>query len=303
MAFDPDERTFTNVWGVYQMANAKRCRLTSRHDTMEQANRVARSVWNQFDPRGISDGMVFCDEPNKPYHVFNCVNDNAGCLDVEVREMPLYDFNLSQLKRLARDQCINTDGCKRKKEYHDRIKAFLQPKVDENDAKLKAEREKERKKREAEKAENAKSNKRKRDNIVVIGDEMMPKGKKQKLDSNTENDEERNKLIKMGIPSQLHKYKWLYQNCNELNQESRDKIVNFMLGKYMKQDEEMEEILINRELTSNDITTDVVVKLLFKERRWTKVIRKRKKIKRNPDQVDIEKKKVINDKNGPIVID
>ena len=106
------------------MINATRDRLSSVHDSMEEANRAARRVWDQFDPRGISDEVITCDEPDKPYDVFKCVNDNACSVSVSVQEMYLSSLRVDQIKQIGYDYSINLDGCKRKKEFINEFNLF-----------------------------------------------------------------------------------------------------------------------------------------------------------------------------------
>merc|ERR1712232_447714 len=48
-------------------------------------------------------------------------------------------------------------------------------------------------------------------------------------------DPEKQRLLDLGIPENLHRFAWLHTNCNELTQQNRDKIVLFMTGQYMRQ--------------------------------------------------------------------
>ena len=70
---------------------------------------------------------------------------------------------------------------------------------------------------------------------------------------------------------------WLYNDCNMLNDDGRKTIVDFMLGRYTKDDVDTEEVILNREVNGN-CTKDTVFKMLFKERKWKKIIRKKTKI-------------------------
>merc|ERR1712087_207158 len=48
-------------------------------------------------------------------------------------------------------------------------------------------------------------------------------------------DPEELRLIAMGIPKALHKFKWLHTDCNQLKTESRTKIVKYLTGRYTQE--------------------------------------------------------------------
>eukprot|EP01083_Nonionella_stella_P025913 71355_1 len=69
----------------------------------------------------------------------------------------------------------------------------------------------------------------------------------------------------------LSKYKWLTQDCNQLNEESRNKIISYLNGKYIKNDVDKEDVLINKRVDEKGLIRKSVFRMLFKERKWKKV--------------------------------
>ena len=80
----------------------------------------------------------------------------------------------------------------------------------------------------------------------------------------------------MGIPMQLHKFKWLYADCNQLTQDGRGKIVQYMTGKYSQEGVEKEDVLLNRVDEGEGVIKDSVFRMLFKTKNWKKVTLKRR---------------------------
>ena len=83
---------------------------------------------------------------------------------------------------------------------------------------------------------------------------MQRQGVKVDIDSKPDADPLQTRLLSMGIPKQLHKLKWLYENCNALTQENREKIVKFLTGKYTKEGVDKEEIVLHRNVVSETTT-------------------------------------------------
>eukprot|EP01084_Bolivina_argentea_P269813 458661_1 len=91
---------------------------------------------------------------------------------------------------------------------------------------------------------------------------------------------EKERIDAMGIPMNLRNYTFLYRNCNTLTKDSREKIILFLTGKYMRNDIETEDIVWNRTKLGMQSTTfaikESVFRMLFKARKWKKVTIKRK---------------------------
>merc|ERR1712154_251472 len=94
---------------------------------------------------------------------------------------------------------------------------------------------------------------------------------------------EEQRLIGLGIPINLHRFKWLHTNCNELTQQNRQKIVAFMTGKYTADNVEKEDVLLNRSVDEqNGITKDSVFRMMFASKKWKKIVLS-KRIKKKAD--------------------
>lgn len=113
------------------------------------------------------------------------------------------------------------------------------------------------------------------DMLVAPGEEDNVK-KQQEEKKKDNRDPLEVKLISMGIPKQLHKMTWLYENCNALTQENREKIVKFLTGKYSKDGVEKEEIVLHKNVISDTETTESVFRMMFKDKKWKKVIYKKR---------------------------
>eukprot|EP01083_Nonionella_stella_P045311 121750_1 len=109
-------------------------------------------------------------------------------------------------------------------------------------------------------------------------------------DSSNKNEEPSTKKRRMnddfkGVPEILREYKWLYQDCDALTQEGRQKIIDYFMGEYTKKDVETEDVLLKRNMsverneskTSYTVTTDSVFRMCFQTKRWRKVCVRTKK--------------------------
>eukprot|EP01083_Nonionella_stella_P053955 142568_1 len=89
---------------------------------------------------------------------------------------------------------------------------------------------------------------------------------------------EEKRLEAMGIPKELREFKWLYRDCNALTKETRDKIVSFMMGKYGRNDVEVENVILNEIQENQMVTKQYVFRMFFKTKKWKKLcVMKRKK--------------------------
>eukprot|EP01084_Bolivina_argentea_P269812 458659_1 len=88
---------------------------------------------------------------------------------------------------------------------------------------------------------------------------------------------ETERLTAMGIPKKLQKYKFLFHQCNVLTNRSREKIISFLTGKYMRNDVDSEDIVLNRieeVKQSNEIKViESIFRMFFKLKKWKPVKR------------------------------
>ena len=95
--------------------------------------------------------------------------------------------------------------------------------------------------------------------------------------NDNEIDAEAQRLNELGIPTNLHQFKWLYENCNQLTQQNREKIVSFMTGQYSQDGVEKEDILLNRTVDAEKgVTKDSVFRMMFASKKWKKVVLSRR---------------------------
>ena len=119
------------------------------------------------------------------------------------------------------------------------------------------------------------SKKRKLDVMDFTNIQMeQPANKKRKL-----NDDVKVQCDYKGVPEIFRKYKWLYMDCEELTDDGRQRIINFLSGKYMRNDVENEDILLKKVESidgSKKVTKMTVFRMCFKVKKWKKVCISRK---------------------------
>eukprot|EP01083_Nonionella_stella_P209087 758212_1 len=116
---------------------------------------------------------------------------------------------------------------------------------------------------EPKKEEEKESKKNEEDGLMALDVPQNEENEKKKKDEL--------KWIEMGIPKQLHKFTWLHSNCNELTQENRQKIVEFLTGKYTKEGMEKEDVLLNRSIDlEKGVTKDGIFRMFFDTKKWKK---------------------------------
>merc|ERR1712154_239882 len=90
-------------------------------------------------------------------------------------------------------------------------------------------------------------------------------------------DPEEERLNGLGIPKALHKFKWLHTDCNQLSVENRQKIVQYLTGKYTKEGVEKEDVLLHRTVeAATGIIKDSVFRMMFATKNWKKVVLKKR---------------------------
>eukprot|EP01084_Bolivina_argentea_P104938 187855_1 len=110
----------------------------------------------------------------------------------------------------------------------------------------------------------------------VTNNESITKKRKLNEDSNTETV---SNIDFKGVPLKFRNYKWLYCGSDQLTDDGRKKIINFLSGCYKREDVEKEDVLLKRvEMMDGNqkIVKDTVFRMCFKIKKWKKICIKRK---------------------------
>jgi len=118
---------------------------------------------------------------------------------------------------------------------------------------------------------------RKRSFLEMDSEEkVQPDSKRRKLNDNTITSvDNRDNVDYKGVPVQLRKFKWLYEE-SMISDEDRKRIIDYMTGKYKREDVESEDVVLKEE---SELGKKTVFRMCFKTKTWKKiVIRYRKSV-------------------------